>query len=237
MIICRTWIAAVAAAVVIIVGGAAMASKGHANTERSITVTASGHAVAAPDVAEIATGVVTESGSARDALNANTAAMQKLVDGLKAAGIEAKDLRTSAFSIDPRYTNPRDGTPPSISGYRVTNQVRIVVRDIKRLGEILDQTVTLGANQAGSIDFQVSGAEILKDEARRQAMANALRRARLYTEAAGVTLGKVISIAEDVADGHHPVPFARASLADRAVPIEAGTQLLEARVTVTYALD
>jgi hypothetical protein len=142
------------------------------------------------------------------------------------------------FGIDPRYSNFKDGQPQRILGYRVTNALRITVRDVGRVGEILDGVVTLGANQAGSIQFEVSKAEALKDEARRQAMANALRRAKLYAEAAGAKVGPVISIAEEVhGPGPRPVPMARASMSDAPVPVEAGSQILAVTVHVTWGLE
>ena len=83
-----------------------------------------------------------------------------------------------------------------MSGYTVSNQVRITVRDVKRLGEILDQAISLGANQMHGIAFEVSTAETLKDDARKPAMQNARRRAEFYATAAGAQLGPVLRIAE-----------------------------------------
>ena len=203
---------------------------------RRISVTASATVTAVPDIALISTGVVSEARSAREALDANSAAMRRLIEGLKSAGIEARDIQTTSFNVEPRYEQTRDGRSPSIIGYRVHNQVRITARDIGRLGQVLDQAVTLGANQIGGIQFEVSKAETLKDDARRAAMANARRRAELFAQAAGVELGEVLRIEEDVQEGPRPVPFAR-TLAAEAVPIERGTQALEATVSVTWALE
>lgn len=205
--------------------------------ERSIAVTASASVAAEPDRAAITTGVMTEAPSARDALTQNSAAMRKIIDGLKGAGIDPKDIQTVNFGIDPRYVHPKDGTPPRVTGYRVTNNIRIMVRDVTRVGEVLDGVVTLGANQAGAISFEVSKEETLKDEARRTAMANALRRAKLFAESAGAEIGPVISISEEVnTPVHRPMPMARSSMSAEAVPIEAGSKMLEVRVHVTWGL-
>jgi uncharacterized protein YggE len=203
--------------------------------ERSVTVSATGQVAVAPDMARISTGIVSEAETAREALQRNSAAMKKVVDGIKANGIDAKDIQTSNFNVEPRYEQARDGRPPHIAGYRATNQVRFAVRDLSRVGELLDLVITLGANQAGGVSFQVSNAETLKDEARRQAMANALRRARLLAEAAGASVGEVLTITEDVSVAG-PRPMAGRALAAEAVPIEPGSQVLEARVEVTWAL-
>lgn len=204
--------------------------------ERTVTVSATGFAAATPDVAHITTGVATEADTARAALTRNSEAMKGLLAGVKALGIDAKDLQTSSLRVEPRYTNPRDGTAPVIDGYRVTNDVAVTVRDLEKLGQILDQLVTLGANQMSGLSFEVSNAETLKDDARKEAIANALRRAKLYAAAAGVAVGDVLTIAEDVQFvAPRPMASARTATA-KAVPIEQGTEMLEARVTVTWSL-
>lgn len=203
--------------------------------DRLITVSASGYAYAEPDRARLSTGVTAEADTAEAALSANTELMQRVVAGLKEAGIGAGDIQTSNFHVEPRYTSPRDGTAPAINGYRVSNQVVILVRDLKTLGSLLDRLVTLGANQVHGLAFEVSRAETLKDEARREAIANARRRAELLAAAAGAEVGGVVTISEETAYGG-PRPMAmRGSKAD-SVPIEAGTETLEARVTVTWKL-
>lgn len=201
--------------------------------ERSISVSASGSVPAVPDIAYISAGVVSEADTARTALTRNNEAMAKLLDGLKAAGIAAKDLQTSAINVEPRYAQPKEGRSATVNGYRVTNQVRITVRDVKKLGDILDQAITLGANQMNRIAFEVSNAERLKDDARKLAMENARRRAELYATAAGAQLGPVLRISEDVSEAR-PVVMGRAAMSS--VPVEAGEQMLEVQVQVSYAL-
>lgn len=210
-------------------------------TERTVSVSATGSASAEPDRAAISTGVMTEAATAREAMSANTTAMKRLIDGLKSAGIDPKDIRTTQIQVNPRYSQPssqpKGDRQPVITGYTAINQVRIIVRDLKRLGEILDQSITLGANQMGGVAFEVSEAETMRDEARKNAMVNARRRAELYATAAGASIGQVLSISESI---HGPQPrqvFAggRAAMAE-AVPVEPGTIDLTAQVHVTYAL-
>lgn len=203
--------------------------------ERTVSVAATGSVAVEPDLAYVSTGVVSEADTARDALQRNSAAMKKVVDGLKGAGIDAKDIQTVSFNVEPRYQQTKDGRTPQINGYRVVNQVRITARDLTKLGELLDQIVGLGANQAGGISFEVSQAETLKDEARRQAIANAYRRAQLFAAAAGAKVGEVLTISEDAVDSR-PMPRGRVAMAAEAVPIERGTQTLEVHVQVTWAL-
>ena len=202
--------------------------------ERTVTVSATGSIAAEPNVAEISAGVVTEAESAKDAIGRNNLVMSKLIDGLKAAGVGAKDIQTRTLNVEPRYAQPKDGRAATINGYRVINQVRLMVHEVKRLGEILDQAIALGANQVNNIAFEVSNAETLKDEARKQAMENARRRGELYAKAAGGQLGPVLRISERVGD-LQPMLDGRAMMRTSA-PIEAGVRNLEVEVHVTYAL-
>jgi len=218
------------------IGQGASAEAEEKRFARTVTVSAAGQVSAVPDMARISTGVMTEAASARDALTSNSTAMTKLIAGLKDNGVDAKDIQTSSFSIDPRYNNPLEGQTAVITGYRVVNQVEVTARDLERLGEVMDSLVVLGANQMNGLSFDVSKAETLKDDARKDALANALRRAKLYAEAAGAEVGEVVAIAEDAAQFQPiAVPMDRA-MKSEAVPIERGSQTLEARVTVSWAL-
>ncbi len=211
----------------------------HADDEtprRSITVSASGTVSVEPDQARITSGVTADGASAREALTNNTAAMQKVIAALKESGIDPKDIQTASFRVEPRYTRPIEGQAPKIDGYSVTNEVQVLVRDLDKLGDILDRLVTAGANQTAGLNFEVSKAETLLDEARQQAVANALRRAKLYAAAAGAEVGEVLTIVEGGGEPPRPMVMARAMKAE-AVPIERGTETLEANVTITWALQ
>jgi uncharacterized protein YggE len=204
---------------------------------RWVMVAGHGSVEATPDSAEVTTGVVTEAATARAALTANNAAMRKVVDGLKAAGVDAKDIRTQQFQIQPRYRTYKD-RDAHIEAYIVRNQVEVKVRDVARLGDILDQLVVLGANQASNIALQVSDAEKRKDEARRKAIENATHRARLLAESAGAKLGAVLTITEEVTGPRPPRPMvARSSMSGDSVPIEVGSETLSVRVEVSFALE
>ena len=163
--------------------------------------------------------------------------MAKLIDGLKGLGIAPNDIQTTSINVNPRYTNPRDGKAPIVNGYQANNSVRITVRNLTKLGEVLDNAITLGANQMGGISFDVSTAEQLKDEARKAAMSNARRRAELYATAAGASIGQVQSISEDVRmAGPRPVAMARMAASANSVPVETGSMKLDATIHVTWSL-
>ena len=210
--------------------------------KRTISLSATGAVKTTPDRVDISTGVVSEAKSAREALDANTAAMTKVVEALKADGIEAKDIQTVNFSVGPVYEqrpyDRPDGKAPEVVGYRVTNQVRITLRDIKTLGAILDKVVSLGSNQIDSIEFGVDEPEALKDEARKLALKNVTDNAKLYAEAAGVILGQILSVSEEES-AYYPraVPAAARMDTAKEVPIEAGTAAVEVRVRVTWEIN
>jgi hypothetical protein len=228
--------ALVAAAATFLEARTSMAAEGDKGSERTVSVSATGSVAAEPDMAHVTAGVVAEADTAKEAIARNSAAMAKVVSGLKGAGIAAKDLQTTSLNVEPRYTQAKDGKAATISGYRVSNQVRLTVRDVKKLGDVLDQAIAAGANQINRISFDIANAETIKDEARKQAMANARRRAELYVAAAGVKLGPVVRISEAVSEASP-----RESVAPRAmaasIPIEAGTRVLEVEVHVTYGLQ
>ena len=204
--------------------------------ERSITVSATGTAEAEPDSARITSGVTTEAKTAREALTGNSETMSKVISELKAKGINPKDIQTAAFNVEPVMDYSKDGQPPQLRGYRVTNQVVVYVRVLDKLGEVLDEIVSAGANQIQGLSFVVSKEDTLKDDARKEAVANALRRAKLLAAAAGAEVGNVLQISEET-QASGPVTYApRLAKAEMSVPIEAGTSTLEARVTVTWAL-
>jgi uncharacterized protein YggE len=164
--------------------------------------------------------------------------MTRVVDELKQSGIEPKDIQTTNFSIEPRYEDRDDGKPAKLVGYHVTNSVYITVRDIKKLGEVLDKVVSLGANSIGGITFGLANREVVEMEARKLAMQDAIAKAKLYAEAAGAELGPVMTISES--GGYQPYYEKRVAAAPMAaqapVPIEAGTEQVSMQVSVTWEL-
>jgi uncharacterized protein len=212
----------------------------------TISIEGRGEVSAAPDMATINSGVTTQAATAREALDANTVAMEELIATLREAGIEPRDIQTSGFSVNPNYvySDDRDengySLPPRIDGYQVSNSVTVVVRELDDLGSILDQSVTVGANTVNGVSFSVADPSELLNEARLAAFADAREKAELYAEAAGETLGDLESISERH-DFNAPQPYpmyARAEVADAsAVPVEAGELTFAITVAVAWELD
>lgn len=210
-----------------------------------ITITGEGSAAVAPDMAILSLGVSREAKTAREALDLNNAAMTEVIEAMKARGIEGRDLQTSNFSIQPRYTHyrPKEGEeqkPPQITGYVVSNNLTVRIRDLTKIGEVLDESVTLGVNTGGGINFTNDDPKSEITKARTAAMKDALDRANTLLEAAGASLGKIISINEQFhTPGPVPVAHARMMASDAAesVPLEAGENTYKVNVTVTWAIE
>jgi len=216
-------------------GAPAMAQDSDKTQSATITMNATGEVTAVPDMALISTGVVSEAERARDALDANTAAMVAIIRGLREAGVQGRDIQTTDFSVQPRYNRDRDSGETRIDGYRVVNSVRIRVRDIEKLGDVLDVAVDDGSNQISNIRFDVSNGEEVRDEARRRAVDAATQKARIYAEAAGVELGRVMRIAEQ-GGGQQPQPRMMRTAVAESVPIEAGETTISVGVSMSWEL-
>lgn len=205
--------------------------------QRTLTITATDSVGAAPDRVEINLGVTSRAENARNALSANTTNMNAIFETLKKNGIEKKYIQTSNFSIQPEYKHFKNGEPPKVRGYNVNNTVLVQVVDIEKLGVLLDEVVSSGSNQIHGIRFYVSKADELKDEARKLAVAKALRKATVYAQAAGVSLGDVLSIHEGSRNNVQPRGMSRTMVAEASpVPIAGGELQLGVSVTMTWLL-
>jgi uncharacterized protein YggE len=207
-----------------------------------IVVTGQGDATLVPDLAIVNLSVAETAKTAREALDSNNKAMTSVLKGLKDQGITARDLQTSGLSIQPQYIYPQneDGTqkPPVLNGYTVTNGLTVRVRDLAKLGAIIDQSVTSGVNQGGDIRFTNDDPKKALEEARIEAVKDASAKAKTLAEAAGVKLGRVIEIAEGSSDPG-PQPLMRMQMAKEAsdaVPVEAGENNYSVNVSVTFAI-
>jgi uncharacterized protein YggE len=201
----------------------------------AISVTGDATVSVAPDQAQIDAGVTSEAKTAREASEANNAAMGKVLLALKGANIEEKDYQTSRLSLQPQYAPNRTG-PNAITGYRASNRVSIKLRDITKVANIIDTLVGAGANEIGGIHFVVSQASKVLDEAREKAVTDARRKAEIYAKAAGVTLGEPLSIAEE---GSAPQPVFRGKVAAPMsinAPVTQGEETLSVSVNVSWAI-
>jgi uncharacterized protein YggE len=202
----------------------------------AISVTGEATISVTPDLAQIDGGVTSEAKTAREASEANNAAMGKVLLALKGAGIAEKDTQTSRLSLQPQSAPNRVSGPAVIIGYRASNRVTVRLRDVAKVAGVIDAMVGAGANDIGGISFMVSNASKLLDEAREQAVADARRKAEIYAKAAGVTLGAPLSISED--GNAAPVPYRKMAvgMAASATPVAQGEETLQVTVSVTWAI-
>ncbi|MEX0953888.1 MAG: SIMPL domain-containing protein [Rhizobiaceae bacterium] len=208
-----------------------------------IVVTGEGEAAVRPDMAIVSLSVMREAETARQALDANNEAMSTVIASLKQAGIEERDIRTSGLSIQPRwdYQPGKDGSQTArLAAYQVTNSLTVRVRDLARVGTVIDNSVSLGVNQGGSISFTNQDPDAVIDQARRAAVEDATRRARTLADAANVELGAILEITEQ-ANMPQPMPMGardmRMEAADASVPVEAGENSYSVNVTMTFKLE
>ncbi len=231
----RVTLAMIVAAVVAAGAPFAASAWAQAQPPAAISVTGEAHISVPPDLAQIDAGVTSEAKTAREASEANNAAMSKVLTALKGAGIEQKDYQTSRLSLQPQISSSKTSAPSAIVGYRASNRVTIRLRDITKVADVIDALVGAGANDIGGINFMVSQASKLLDEAREQAIADARRKAEIYAKAAGVTLGAPLSISEAGSPG--PIAFGRLSAGvPQSVPIAPGEETLHITVSVSWAI-
>ena len=211
-----------------------------------LTVSADGRSVRTPDLAVFTAGVTSQAKTAGAALTANAADMNRVVAALKRAGIADRDIQTSNLSLNPVYAQPvrlPDGNyeqgEQKIVGYNVNNTVTVRQRKLSEFGRVIDTLVEAGANQVNGPSFQMVEPDAATDEARLAAMKKARARADLYAKAAGLRVGRILSISET--GGYNPGPpvlFARmaADSAPAPSPVAAGEIQLNANVTVLFEL-
>jgi len=205
------------------------AAEAHVITTRGI-----GKATGVPDTVTVVLGVQTQAAAATAALDANNSKAKALIGMLRGKGVAANDLRTSELSIDPTYADKTG----QITGYQVTDTVQATLHDVSRAGALIDAAAAAvgDAVRVQQIGLSVGDDSPLRAQARAQAVTRAQAQAGQLATAARGTLGRIRSISE-VPDSGSPItyaPAASASMADRAIPIQAGQQDVTVSVDVTY---
>jgi uncharacterized protein YggE len=208
------------------------------STGRVITVVGTGQASGTPDVATVNIGIDTQSSNVQQAVSDNRTKMNALLDALKGQGIADNDIQTSNYSVYTEQQQNSPGKTPTASAltYRVSNQVNVTVRDVSKLGDVLDTVVSAGANNVYGVSFSVADPSSLQGDARAKAMADAKVRAESLASLAGVGLGDVVSISEVV---NSVTPMYRAEAVASGVggtPIQPGTLDVSMSVQVSYAI-
>ena len=208
---------------------------------RTLSVSGSGKAYLTPDIAHINIGVHTEGKYAAEAVSTNNSQSQKVIDALKSQRIDEKDIQTTNFSIYPQQQYDSQGKPTGEITYQVDNSVIVTVRDIDKVGQVLDSAVTAGANSINSIEFEVAEKTQALSEARKAAVEDAKMKAKELADAAGIALGEVQTISEYTAGS--PSPVYRSGAPDYmaeevlSVPIQPGQMVLTVEVSIVYLIQ
>jgi len=191
-----------------------------------------------PDVATLSAGVVTQAVDGNAAMRQNAEQMNKVVAAIKGAGIAERDIQTSGINLSPQYQY-REGEAPKITGYQASNTVSLKVRDIGKLGKLLDLLAAQGANQINGPSFEVDQPEPAYDEARLAALKKAQARAETYARALGLKVRRIVSISEGRGGGVRPVMMMAAApraKAEMDTSVSPGETTLSVNLDVTFEL-
>ncbi len=212
--------------------------------ERTISVTGHGEVSVEPDMATVVIGVQAEAEVAADALDEASAATSAILATLDVEGVLAEDIRSGAIRLNPRYSQSVLSSGNQIIGYQALNSVEVKVNDLDRLGELLAAVVGDGANRLDRVSFGLQDPGVVQDEARRLAVAQALRLATLYADAAGVSVGDLLVISEGGIGGRLVMDMAPVVIMEQStaaspryqVPVAPGKIELNASITMVYAI-
>ncbi len=209
-------------------------------SKRVLNVTGDGIVEVGPDIAYVSMGVVTEDVNSSTAQSKNAQLMNKVVQEIKKLGIAEKDIATVNYNMQPKYSYNRDTGESLIIGYRVTNTVRVTVRDIKKVGSVIDAAVKQGANISNAVTFDISDKGKYYGEALKKAALDAQGKAEVIAEALGLKLKGPVTINEN-SYGYTPIyrkavelDEAAAWAADAPTPIEGGTLEIRASLNIVY---
>ncbi|MBN8608574.1 MAG: SIMPL domain-containing protein [Caulobacterales bacterium] len=204
-----------------------------------LSVSAEGTSEARPDLATISLGVTTEGQTAQAALQENSRRMAALNQALRRAGIAERDIQTSNVSVYPQQQY-RENQPPLITGYQANNTVTAKIRNINNTGRVIDAAVAAGGNNINGVTFSHADPDAQLDAARRDAIAEARRRAELYANALGMRVNRIVAVSEG--GGYSPpIPYPMAARMDAVAaapppPIAPGEIETRVSVSVTFEL-
>lgn len=224
-----------AAALALSMGAGAVAAS-EAAAPRHITVSGESTLQVAPELATIILGVTEEAEEAAAAMAAVSEAMGAVIAQLKDSGIAGADMQTQQIAMHPVWSQDRSydsGGRREITGFQASNTLMVRVRDLDRLGAVLDTVLMAGANQFQGLNFGVEDPSAVTGRIRGEAVKDAIRKAQQLAEAAGMKLGPVRSITEHGSGGGRPMMAMEMARSD-AMPVEAGELTFTHNVSVVF---
>ena len=204
----------------------------------TLTLSAEGRSLRAPDVAEMSGGVITSAPTAAAAMAENATRMSAVVAAVRRAGIAERDIQTASLSLQPQYRYDQN-QPPVLTGYQASNTVSLRLRKLNEVGRLLDTLVGVGANQINGPNFRVDNDAGALDEARLQAVATVRARAELYAKATGLRIKRILTIAEQAGFEAPPRPMMamRTMKAEADTPVAPGEVALTVTVTMSFEVE
>lgn len=207
---------------------------------RTISISAEGKVTVVPDIAVVSFSEVTEGKDPEKIADENNKKINAAIDLVKKEGIDAKDIKTTAYNLYPRYEYDEDKRATFISGYTLTQTIQLKIRDFSKIGKILGDLPALGINQIGTLSFDVDDQDKYLNDARKIAFEKAFSKAREMAKQNKVRIKRVVTFNES--QGGYPYPVYResigaASLVAKSPQIEAGSQEITVNVSVTYEIE
>ena len=213
------------------------------DVQSTISVSAVGEVYARPDLALTSFSVVSEEKTAADALAKNSESMNKIIEFLKNSGIEDKDLKTTTFRINPRYEWHKTEIPPYpegervLVGYEVTQSLQVKIRDISKIGSLIEGATNAGATGVGSLEFTFDDEDEFKKQAREIAINKAKTKAKELAKQLGVALGRITNFSESAVSPIYYGVKEAYGLGGAAPEIETGENLIQSTVIITYEIN
>ncbi len=210
-----------------------------------LLVGATGTATVAPDQARISLAVTSIDKNLAAAQNMNNQTTENVISALLQNGIEKKSIKTLNYRVYPQYNynnEPVNNDPPQITGYRINNEIAVVVNNLDNVGKVLDAAVKAGANNVNYINFEKADISLQENEALTKAVLRARSKAEAIAAAAGMSLGRVIKISESGVNTIFPpeIYMDEKAIAGRGaasqVPISPGDMEVTASIYITYEL-
>jgi len=209
-------------------------------SENIITVSGTGEVYAKPDLALTTFSVVTEAKTVDAAMQDNTTKMNAVIASVKSQGVEDKDLKTTNFNISPRYEWDEEWRNRTLVGYDVTQSLQVKMRDLTKIGGIVQGATTAGANEVGDLQFTIDNEDTLREEARGKAIEEAKAKAKTLASQLNIRLVRIISFSENgVMPIYYPMPAksTEASGIGGGVPdIQTGENKISVTVILTYQI-
>lgn len=208
--------------------------------DKVLEITGNGELQVVPDMAQLTVSVETRATQAKEAVSQNAESSKKVIDYLKKTIKADNAIQTGLFNLSPVYEYDNERKKSDLTGYQVTNQIQLKIKDLSQLGHLMDEIVTLGATKIDSLTFKHSNEKQLLDEALKKAILNAKQQAKLIADTAGIDLGKIVSI--------HPIssggvqPFAKSFVLESrqiasSTPIETGELTITSQINITFAIE